>query len=1245
MMLRKFNLLVVLTLCMSAFVYGQGTGTVKGVVKDAESGELLPFVTIQIEQNGVSKGSTQSDFDGNYTFSSLPPGAYTIKAIEAEHQSLMIKGVVVSSDQITFQNLEMSASDAATIMEEFEVKEYAVPLIKRDGGSSGGTMTREDIDKMPGRSATAIATTVGGVYQDAGGGGGISVRGSRSDATYYFIDGIKVRGSTNLPKAAIEEVSVITGGLPANYGDATGGVISITTRGPSSFYFGGIDILSSGFAFGGDDLGYGRKVIGLDRYAYNLVEGSISGPLLMKKDTAGKKTEPLIGFFLSANINHQLDARPAYGGYQRIRKDVRDSILNPESLGPLRPLGSGAVYNVSYLQDDDFENVAWADNAGFLRYSAAGKIDVNAGPTMNLTFGGQFSMSDYSGFNYTNSLFNWENNADITDRTWRAYGRFTQRFANSGEDQGLLKNAFYSLMFDYSNQSTTVQDDRHGDNIFNYGYVGKFTTYREKSYDESYSSDGSYLQREHNGFNDTLVVYEANQLNPALSSVTTQYYSLYDEVEGNYENLNQILGGNALRNGDLPQSVYGLWNNMGLYTNGYSKSDNDQFRVSGRGSAGIGDHQVSIGFEFEKRTDRFFAANAYVGNGSIWSIGRQLANNHILELDVDNPMYSYYGTYQQIDYNRLNASPGEYEGGGAQAFFDYNLRNTLGLDPDGTDFIDLDAIDPSLLGLEMFSADELLNAGNNLVNYYGYDYTGQKKNNGVSFNDFFNKTDDFGNFTRDIGAFEPIYMAGYIMDKFAFEDLIFNVGLRVDRFDANQQVLKDPWLLYEAKTVGEVSEINSNSVSHPENMESDYIVYVNDINNPTGINGYRRNNGDGTSTWFNAEGIEIADPSVIETGAGIAPYLIGDPNEDIKSSAFEDYKAAINVMPRIAFSFPINEEALFFAHYDVLTKRPTTGNRFDILDYYFMRNRNVVVNNPNLRPEKTIDYELGFQQVLSKSSSLKIAAFYREMRDQVAVVNMSGAYPRTYRSWGNIDFGTVKGMTIAYDLRRTGNIWMRASYTLQFAEGTGSDAGSSLNLVNSGQPNLRTIYPFNYDQRHAIVTTIDYRYGEGKDYNGPVWFGKQVFKNTGLNFVTNIGSGTPYSAQSNFTPEANISGSNGVLQGQINGSRKPGQFRMDAQLDKNIELSFGGEGDKAKKANMNIYLLVNNVFNTRNIVNVYRATGTPDDDGFLDAAVAQTTIETQIDEAAYRNMYNYKVNNPFNLGIPRTIRLGLRVDF
>jgi hypothetical protein len=1236
-MLRKFNMVLALALISAFSVYGQiGTGKLKGKIKDKTNGEELPFVNLVLESNGAQKAGGTTDFDGNFIISSIPPGTYDVKVSFVGYKPQKITGVVVKGDKIAFLNIELESTDI--VLEDFEVVEYTVPLIDKDGGASGGTVTREDIAKMPGRSATSIATTVGGVYQDAGGGGALSVRGSRSDATYYYIDGIKVRGTTSLPKSAIEEVSVITGGLPANYGDATGGIISITTRGPSAKFFGGIEGVTSGFKIG-------DNTVGLDPYGYNLVEGIISGPLLMKKDSAGNKTKPIFGFLVSAMFNHQVDSRPSAIGNWKLKDSSRDALLS----NPIRPTGSGSgvFYETDFLRADDFENVKWRQNAASQRLSMSGKIDVNTAPTVNLTFGGQVDYFEGSNYSYNNSVFNYENNSVSDVLTWRAYGRFTQRFnqvvSEDSENSSLIKNAYYTVMVDYSKNKQVTENAKHGTNFFNYGYVGKFKTYTQNSYE----FDNDLQQFIHNGWDDTLVTFEASEVNADLAAITTDYYGTYSDPVENYENLTQILNGNALLNGMSPNSVYGIWNNVGSQAASYSKTDNTQFRVTAAGSADIGDHAVSLGFEYEQRNDRFFGLGGLVGSGTanIWQLMRQLTNNHILELDLADPTVQFFGTYQFYTYDRLNAAPGEYDGDDAQYFFDYNLRKAMGYDPDGTDVIQVDALDPRTFSLDFFSADELLNAGSQYVNYYGYDHTGEKLTDKPSFDDFFNKKDEFGNNTRPVGAFEPIYISGYIMDKFAFDDLIFNVGIRVDRFDANQMVLKDPWLLHEAKTVAEVDALAEFNKEHPTNMNSDYTVYVNDINDPTSINGYRRLNDDGTSTWFNSDGIEITDPSEVETPGGIAPYLVGNAGEEVNSSAFRDYEPQITVMPRIAFSFPISDEALFFAHYDVLSKRPTSGNRLNPFDYLYMQNRSVIVNNPDLKPEKTIDYELGFQQVLSKSSSLKISAFYREQRDQVALINITGAYPRTYSSWGNIDFGTVKGFTATYDLRKTGNLRLNASYTLQFAEGTGSDATSALNLVNSGQPNLRTIFPYNYDQRHAITATVDYRYGDGSDYDGPVWFGKPIFQNTGVNFVTRLGSGTPYSSQSNITPEATLVGTQAVLDGTPNGSRKPWQFRIDAQVDRNIMLKFGKDEDNPKTANLNIYLLVNNLFNTQNIVSVYRATGNPDDDGYLAAAQFQNVIQQQNDEESYRELYNMKVNNPFNYGIPRTIRLGVKLDF
>jgi len=1239
-MIRKIILTSISLFAFCAISYAQPQGgSIKGKVFD-ELNEGFPFVNVALYQNGNIRGGATTDFDGAFKISNIAAGTYDLEIKFIGYQTYRLEGLIVKGGKL----LPLSAinlKEATELLKEVEVVSYKVPLIDKDGGASGGTVTREDLARMPGRSAASIASTVGGVQSDAN-GNITSVRGSRDDATYYYIDGIKVRGSTNLPKSAIEEVSVMTGGVPANFGDATGGIISITTRGASRVYFGGVEAVTSGIVI--DETPYG-----LDNNGFNLLEATFSGPLLMKKDSTGEKTDPILGFFLSGNFNHVMDPRPLATDQYRLKPDVRANLINPDSLGPLRPtgLGFGAYYNTDFLTADAFEKVKYRQNVARTRASLAGKIDVNAGPNMNISFGASGAYSDRNSASWQSSVFNYDNLANYRDLDWRAYGKFTQRFQNvveEGKAQKGVKNAYYTIMVDYSKNYGWVEDATHGDNYFNYGHVGTFDILKSPSYEFKDFDGNGVLDLVQTGVNDDQIIFTPSQTNVDLASITSQYFTLYDEVIGNYENTTQLLDGNALLNGMRPMNVYGLWDNIGYGYNGSNKTDQTQFRITAVGSADIGDHAISVGVEFEQRTDRYFGV-APVG---LWTLMRQLANSHTdygRGIDESQPIYTNFGSFTQIDFATLNTAPGEFSGTDPQSFFDFNLRENLGMNTNGTEFINIDAMDPTDFSLNMFSADELLNSGNNYVTYYGYDHTGQKISGRPSFDDFFNKKDQYGNYTRPIGAFEPIYIAGYIMDKFAFDDLIFNVGVRVDRYDANQQVLSDDFSLYPTRTVNEVSEISGQAVSHPTNIPSTATVYINDIEDPTTIMGYR----EGTQ-WYSSDGVAVNDiESIVPSGYVVPqPYLVQgvSTDDDVSSNAFEDYKPQINVMPRIAFSFPISDEALFFAHYDVLTKRPTTGNRLNPIDYFYLQTGNIgTVNNPNLLPEKTIDYELGFQQVLNTRSSLKISGFYREQRNQVAMVNRIGAYPQTYSTWGNIDFGTIKGLTVAYDLRRSGNISMRTSYTLQFADGTGSNPYAAQNLIASDQPNLRTIYPYSYDQRHQIITALDYRYGSGANYDGPRIGGKEIFKNTGANLVANFASGMPYSRQQRITGAALISTPAPILEGEPFGSRKPWNFRADLQIDKNITLNFGSGETKKKTANLNIYLLMTNVFNSLNVTNVYRATGNAGDDGYLNAARFQTSIQTQNDEAAFRYYYAMKANNPYNYGIPRQIRLGVKLDF
>ena len=146
------------------------------------------------------------------------------------------------------------------------------------------------------------------------------------------------------------------------------------------------------------------------------------------------------------------------------------------------------------------------------------------------------------------------------------------------------------------------------------------------------------------------------------------------------------------------------------------------------------------------------------------------------------------------------------------------------------------------------------------------------------------------------------------------------------------------------------------------------------------------------------------------------------------------------------------------------------------MDYLFLANTtSSIINNPDLKPQRTIDYEVGYKQALNQSSALTLSVFYRELRNLIQLIPVNYAYPVNYSMYGNIDFGTVKGLSLAYDLRRTGNVRLTANYTLQFADGTGSSSTSVVNLIQSGNPNLRTAIPLSFDVRHQIQTTFDFR--------------------------------------------------------------------------------------------------------------------------------------------------------------------------
>lgn len=1242
-MLRNVTLTLLLFIAICGSAVAQ-TGAIKGKVIDKATNEPLPFASVVAEQGGAQVGGAQTDFDGNFTIKPLNPGKYNIKATFVGYQTAQVNDVVVSIDKITFQDIKVGKG--AVDITQIDIVDYKVPLIDKGNPATQTTISAEEIKAIPTRDVKSVAATAAGAYQRDE-GDDINIRGSRDNATDYYIDGVRVRGSAQVPQSSIEQVTVVTGGVPAQYGDATGGIVSITSKGPSEKIGGGVEFLTSEF---------------LDGYGYNLGSVSLSGPILKKDDNGKKRT--ILGFFAAGEVQLDKDFDPSAIGFYKVNDDKLAEIKKNPQILTNTGAGISSVRVGEYIRASEIENQKFKENNKNTAYTANMNLDFQPVKNINLKVGGSYSYSKRSDYQYDYGLYNSDNQPEFLRDAYRVFARFTQRFGNSTDkdSKSLFKNTFYSIQFDYNKSKTTEQSPIYEDNLFNYGYLGTFRQVRRANGVQPLPSPVDFNGNTYNifqgGYSDSYVIYTPAGNNPDLENYTIQMLNFvepgyFDEghVYTNtnfYTNLNTISGNSGVVNGGTPRNIYAMWRSPGSVFNRYRIFDNDQLRATLQFSTDIKNHNIVLGLETEQTVERGYG----IGPIGLWNTMRNSANSKLSE-GVLGPNSYVLGDTLYFPDNAYVPTPLDGKG------FYENIRDKLGLAY--TDYVDILSYKPETFDMNLFSPDEFQTLGF----AFGYDQSGKRMKAGSSsdFYKYFSDKDENGTFKRVVPAWSPTYGALYIQDNFAINDLIFNIGLRIDRFDANQAVMKDKYLLYPARTAGEIASQYNFQV--PDNIGDDYVVYVSNEKSP-GVNniiGFR--NGD---DWYDQNGNPIADPKILtySSGGTIKPWLLeSDPSTRIKINdkegrfdverakrTFEDYTPQITVMPRVAFQFDITDQAQFFANYSVLTQRPPRVWRGDPDNYLQLESGSATAlafSNPDLKPERTTNYELGFRQILSRSSVLSVSAFYRELKQMIQQREVLYAHPVNYATFDNIDFGTIKGMTLTYDLRRTGNIRMSASYTLQFADGTGSGDAAAADLVNTSQPNLRFVAPLDYDQRHSFLLSFDYRYDEGKDYNGPVWFGKQVFANAGVNFDFRAGSGTPFTRQYFAVNLADNIGlqqaGTSKIKGGLNSARLPWQFRVDMRVDKDFKLNMGAKREDKRDLYLNVSLTIQNLLDADNIISVYRYTGTADDDGYLTSAEGIEDVEGKTDPIAYAELYRLKINKPDNYSIPRRIRLGVALNF
>jgi hypothetical protein len=273
------------------------SATLQGTVSD-EQGAILPGASVTIKN--VDTGLTRpivSDARGWYHAAALPPGRYELQAELSGFASERRSGLTLTVGQDATVNVTLKI---AAVAESISVTASA-PLVETSDNTIGTTITRNQLDNLPivGRDFSTLAQTAPGI---AGvGGGGVSAGGQRDRANSFLVDGVSndqvnnatTRGGFSLE--TVREFIVLANQFSAEYGQASGAIVSVVTRSGTN------KIEGRGFLFDRDDH--------LDSQdPFSAAQGSGKAPFSMKR----------FGGFLGGPIVR--DRLHYFGSYEGLRQ-------------------------------------------------------------------------------------------------------------------------------------------------------------------------------------------------------------------------------------------------------------------------------------------------------------------------------------------------------------------------------------------------------------------------------------------------------------------------------------------------------------------------------------------------------------------------------------------------------------------------------------------------------------------------------------------------------------------------------------------------------------------------------------------------------------------------------------------------------------------------------------------------------------------------------------------------------------
>jgi outer membrane receptor protein involved in Fe transport len=213
----------VLCLALMPLAAWAQNSTLKGKVFDKNSKEGLIGASVAIV--GTYKGAA-TDFNGDFLITDIKPGDYSVKVTYIGYNEKVYTGIRFKAGETTTLNIDM-AELGQTLDQVVIIGEKN--LVDLESGKTEAKVTAADIKEMNVRDVQQIVAMQSGVNLTPD---GLSIRGGRVYETQYVVDGISAQDplsgtgfGVDVASGSVQEVSVITGGAGAEYGDGTSGVV------------------------------------------------------------------------------------------------------------------------------------------------------------------------------------------------------------------------------------------------------------------------------------------------------------------------------------------------------------------------------------------------------------------------------------------------------------------------------------------------------------------------------------------------------------------------------------------------------------------------------------------------------------------------------------------------------------------------------------------------------------------------------------------------------------------------------------------------------------------------------------------------------------------------------------------------------------------------------------------------------------------------------------------------------------